>query len=675
MQGQKLSKFAQEIQNEVLDSAWVDEDPQTSYEKFTSLVLDSITEEGQWPQHTLSYFRQDKRGEISAWGLDEDRSTLFLAVTDWENTGLETPLPQKTVNDKLKRLNTFFDRAVNDKYELEEGTEAEELCRIIKEEAGKSFKAVEYHLISNLQPSNSVKIPKFPDTDFEISCDIWGLEKIAAMMTSGQSREAIIVDFQERFGLTIPCLPSKHSRKDLDIYSAFLPGSVLGGIYVDYGARLLELNVRTFLQARGKINRGIRDTLAEEPEKFLSFNNGITATASEVEFNESGEISKIIDLQIVNGGQTTASLARAVQDGVDLSKVEVHMKLGAVSKEMVRKVVPEISRYANRQNAVSEADLTANDPFNVALEELAENTPALIAGAKPKYWTYERAKGSYMNMLAEAGTDARRRRLKERHPTNQKFTKTDMAKYYNSWECRPWRVAQGAAKNYAAFMEDIEKGLIPKKPDTNFFQQLIAKAILFKETDTIVRKENFGGYKAEIVTYTIAYISFRLRKQIGWGNIWLSQRLSEEWREAIRITCREIQEFITSQPTGVNLREFCKKESSWKEAQKLKIDFEYAPLLDVKYTKTNENQSKEDEDLNDMEQIAVTWVQSAVDPTVAEKLAIYLELNEVGTKYDRKFAAQIVPKIKLKKEITPQEAGRLAKIWDKAERRGWSSED
>ena len=73
--------------------------------------------------------------------------------------------------------------------------------------------------------------------------------------------------------------------------------------------------------------------------------------------------------------------------------------------------------------------------------------------------------------LREVGTPAKRARYKERHPTNQKFTKTDMAKYYNSWECRPWRVAQGASKNYATlFMEDIEKGTIPKKPDVNFFQ-------------------------------------------------------------------------------------------------------------------------------------------------------------------------------------------------------------
>ncbi len=671
----ELTSFCTVLQNEVLDSAWIDEDPQTSYEKFTSLVLDAIAEEGQWPEHSLSYFKQNMRGEISAWGLDEDRSTLFLAVTDWVNTGVETPLPQKTVNEKLKRLNTFFDRAVNGRYEIEEGVEAEELCRMIEEEAGKNFKAVEYHLITNLQPSNNVKIPDFKNEGFDISCDVWGLEKIAAMMTSGQSREAITIDFQERFGLTIPCLPSKHSRKDLDIFSAFLPGSVLGGIYVDYGARLLELNVRTFLQARGKINRGIRDTLVTEPEKFLSFNNGITATASKVEFNESGDISKIVDLQIVNGGQTTASLARAVQDGVDLSKVEVHMKLGAVSEENVRKIVPEISRYANRQNAVSEADLTANDPFNVALEELAKLTPALISGVTPKYWTYERAKGSYMNALAEVGTPAKRARYKERHPTNQKFTKTDMAKYYNSWECRPWRVAQGAAKNYASFMEDIEKGTVPKKPDVNFFHQLIAKAILFKETDSIVRKQNFGGYKAEIVTYTIAYISHRLRKQIGWGDIWLFQRLSEEWREAIRVTCIEIQKFITSQPIGTNLREFCKKESSWKEAQKLEIDFEYAPLLNAKYTKTSETKSKEVVELDDMEKIAFTWVMSAVDPILAEKLAVYVEQNEVGTKYDRKFAAQIVPKVKLKKEITPAEAGRLAKIWDKAKLHGWDIEE
>jgi hypothetical protein len=348
------------------------------------------------------------------------------------------------------------------------------------------------------------------------------------------------------------------------------------------------------------------------------------------------------------------------------------MKLVEVPKEKVRKIVPEISRYANRQNAVSEADLTANDPFNVALEELAQTTAVIVAGANPKYWTYERAKGAYMNMLAEAGSEAKRKKLKERFPTNQKFTKTDMAKYYNSWERRPWRVSQGAAKNYAAFMGDIEAGLIPEKPDIDFFHQLIAKAILFKQTDTLVRREDFGGYKAEIVTYTLAYISHRLRGQLDWEKIWQTQQLSEEWQEAIQITCRSIQKFIISQAAGTNLREFCKKESSWEEAKNLNIDFAYAGLLDVKFTLPKNTEKNEDTELNDLQEVALAWIRTQLDPNHVEQLALWMEEEESGAYRERQFVPQMVPKIRLHKEITPKQAAWLAKIWDRAEKNGWT---
>ena len=211
MADKKLLKFAQQLRDEVLESAWSDEDPQTSHEKFTGSVLDSIMQEGQWPDHELAYFKQNQRGEVSAWGLDEDRSVLYLAVTEWISTGEVITLTQKTVDDKLKRLSTFFMRAIEGKYQIEEGTEAEELCRKIEE---REYKKVEFHFLTNLQPTNRVKIPQFDNGLVPISSDLWGLEKIAALMTSGQSREIISVDFSEQFDTVIPCLPSKQTRKD-----------------------------------------------------------------------------------------------------------------------------------------------------------------------------------------------------------------------------------------------------------------------------------------------------------------------------------------------------------------------------------------------------------------------------------------------------------------------------
>ena len=141
-------------------------------------------------------------------------------------------------------------------------------------------------------------------------------------------------DLVQRLGQPLPCIASPESGADFDVYLAILPGNLLHQLYHEFGARLLELNVRSFLQARGKVNRGIRDTLKDEPSAFIAYNNGISATASEVTLvplPEGGTgIAAMRDLQIVNGGQTTASVHRASVTGVDLTAVFVQAKVTVI---------------------------------------------------------------------------------------------------------------------------------------------------------------------------------------------------------------------------------------------------------------------------------------------------------------------------------------------------------
>ena len=87
------------------------------------------------------------------------------------------------------------------------------------------------------------------------------------------------------FGGPLPVLPAQHTDGQHESYLAVLPGEVLADIYDRWGARLLEQNVRVFLQARGKVNRGIRLTLENEPSMFFAYNNGITATAEAVDIS------------------------------------------------------------------------------------------------------------------------------------------------------------------------------------------------------------------------------------------------------------------------------------------------------------------------------------------------------------------------------------------------------
>ena len=124
---------------------------------------------------------------------------------------------------------------------------------------------------------------------------------------------------------------------DYDAYLGIVPGKFLADIYLKYGSKLLQGNIRAFLSVRGKVNKGIRDTIINHPENFFTFNNGIAIVARSVSFSDDGTlITSLKDPQIINGGQTTASLANAIikkeaRHGMD--NLYVPMKLTVLNVE------------------------------------------------------------------------------------------------------------------------------------------------------------------------------------------------------------------------------------------------------------------------------------------------------------------------------------------------------
>ena len=351
---------------------------------------------------------------------------------------------------------------------------------------------------------------------------------------------------------------------------AIVNGELLARLYDEYRDRLLEKNVRSFLQVKGSVNKGIRDTLREEPEMFLAYNNGISVTAESVELirDENGKpsIKSIRDMQIVNGGQTTASIFQASRDKKfdnDLSQVFVQMKVSVITSiDDMNEIVPKISAYANTQNKVQIADFSANDPYHRRIEELSRTiwAPAQ-GGVLPLNWFYERARGQYADMLSRESTTIRKKRFKEQHPL---FTKTDLAKYENTWDQLPFYVSEGAQKNFRRFTVRLEqhKG---KLPDENYYHNLIAKAILFKRTEKLVSQQQYGGYRANIVTYTLAFLSYKTAQRIDLEKIWKEQGLSPALENEIINVSKIVQQSITNPPGGANVGEWCKKEKCWSE--------------------------------------------------------------------------------------------------------------
>src|SRR5690606_35207677 len=137
----------------------------------------------------------------------------------------------------------------------------------------------------------------------------------------------------------IPCLAMPSNNDLYECYLGIVPGNLLSALYKNYGTRLLESNVRAFLQQTGKVNKGIRDTIKDNPHMFLPYNNGLATTAQEVKtrIDEKGQllITGVKDFQIVNGGQTTASIFHTEKKfKADLSEVFVQMKLTVIKDEV-----------------------------------------------------------------------------------------------------------------------------------------------------------------------------------------------------------------------------------------------------------------------------------------------------------------------------------------------------
>ncbi|MDD5791437.1 MAG: AIPR family protein, partial [Erysipelotrichaceae bacterium] len=236
------------------------------------------------------------------------------------------------------------------------------------------------------------------------------------------------------------------------------------------------------------------------------------------------------------------------------------------SSEDMDEIVPRISAFANTQNKVQVADFSANDPFHRRVEELSRTIWASgAAGAKPVNWFYERARGQYADMLSRETTTLRKKHFKETHPM---FTKTDLAKYENTWDQLPYQVSEGAQKNFRRFTIRLNdrKGILP---DEKYFQRLIAKAILFRRTEKIVQQQQFGGYRANIVTYTIAFLSYKSAQRIDLDKIWKEQALSPVLEQEIANVSILVHGLIINPPNGANIGEWCKKEKCWEAVKNL----------------------------------------------------------------------------------------------------------
>lgn len=415
-------------------------------------------------------------------------------------------------------------------------------------------------------------------SDVPVTYNIWDLTRFHRVENSG-AREKIVVRFDRDFGGALPALAASGDDAVFPSYLAVIRGKQLADLYEKWGARLLESNIRSFIQARRKsVNEGIRATIREEPEMFFSYNNGLSATADAVEVDGLDGAIRILsaqNLQIVNGGQTTASLHAALRLlPENLDRVHVQVKLTVVPPDVSENVVPNISRFANSQNKIDAADFFSNHPFHLRVEEFSRRmfAPPAQGSNRQTMWFYERAKGQYLVARARlSGAD--RTRFDRECPKSQLFMKTDLAKVEYSFRMKPDTVSKGAQKNFAAFAVDLGETWSDQEGsfDEAWFKQAIAKIIVFRALEKAVPRQEWypGGYRANIITYGIAKLVYDAQAQgraLGLDDVWSVQAVPESLMTDLLAACEAAADVLTSPAAGIkNVTEWAKKPACWEE--------------------------------------------------------------------------------------------------------------
>lgn len=548
-------------------------------EAFMLAIVDWMTQAGGWSGGTVFEFA--RRGvHVSGYAWDgEVPGVIDVFVAEYVPDTPSRTLSVADVNAHLDRGAAFV-RGV-----LEKGGLSGKLAcgpardlALVLESGRAEWETIRIVLVTNARFLSNAKAHGFaraPEKvgNTRLEFRVWDLDRMFRVLQAGKGHEPITVDFGQEFGAVIPCLEIPRSTEEYSACLAVFPGDVLADIYEKYGTQLLEKNVRVFLQERGKVNRGMLATIERMPQRFLAYNNGVSITAREISFGQdvSGQrtLGRLVDFQIVNGGQTTASLHNArKRHRLDLSKTFVQAKISVVGNSSEEDaLVRDITLYANSQNRIKKSDLGADGVFHRTLEALSRATWTPDGRSK---WFYERANGQYGVARQHAGNvRGGGQQFDREYPKRQRIQKTDVAKVVLAWQGVPEVASLGGEKCFQKFSLGLREGFVP---DETYFKTLVAQIILFRETDAIVRGQPETGYKANIIAYTLALLNFKAKNRLDLLSIWDAQGLSKELAAWIDEAVRKVRQVIVESAAGGNVTEWSKKTKCWEAVQEIDMD-------------------------------------------------------------------------------------------------------
>lgn len=602
LENNELQMFNTDLQEEIKSILVSEEEGTTPEQIFTEIALSLLADAGETENYRVSYDEKiNKRGvehKVNGYSLYENYETLDLFITLYHGKDEIQSVTKKDVEKAMDKLMNFFQNAIFGEYinKIEESSQIFDLAQTLAkvEEVKEYLTRVNLFLITDGQVKSDFKSTDYVD-EYSVFFKVIDINYLFNI--SSKSRIPIEIDFAND-DFQIPCIVNDTLNDEYQSYLAIIPGHALADIYERYGPRLLEQNVRSFLQFTGKYNKGIRDTILKEPHMFLAYNNGIAATAEDIKIidlpdNRGKGIGYIKDFQIVNGGQTTASIYHTWKKNknVDLSQIFVQLKITIITnKENFGSIIGKIAEYANTQNKVSTSDLSSNRENHITLEKLSRTiwAPSTKDKTQQTRWFFERARGQYKNeRMREGFTSAKRKSFDLKNPKNQVLTKESLAKYVNAWQevykgnklvIGPQIIVRGNQKNYVNFLTYNFK----EKPDNIFFEDTVAKAILFKISEKVygVKPNAIGDMRFITVPYSIGWLGFKTQYKLDLYKIWKNQDISDNLKNIIYDIMINVEQFIKNNAPGSLYGEWAKKEECWNQVKKQNFGIDLNILSD-----------------------------------------------------------------------------------------------
>ncbi len=580
----ELQEFLSQTQNEIqmeISNRIAAADPKYPYAElvFTDIVMNHMSEIGMTNEPTECHFsargKNNANLRLSGYSFSDEGDQLDLFVSIYKGSDQLVKIANSETKKMAEYCLKFFLQCCTGKLSEKIDVTNDVYNLVITLEG--SFTRLDRVRVFVITDAiaDAKQFKNREEQGIKISLEVMDIERLFKHLSEGKPRDELVIDFEEISGSILPCVYVPGEMEEYDYALTAIPGNTLRFAYEKYGPRLLESNVRSFLSVTGKVNKGIRDTLRNQPERFMAYNNGIVLTVDEAHISRTEDgipgISWVKGMQIVNGGQTTASLyfTKDKFKETDLSLVRVPAKiiiLNIDDQDREEELIADISNYANSQNTVRRSDLQSNKPYHIEIEKLADR---VICPDGVGQWFYERSSGSYNTKLAREGTTpAKLKRLKKDIiPTWRRITKTDLAKFLNSWEQKPHIVSLGAQKNFLSYMDDLmdENGnLMIERPNVEEFKKMIAKTILFKRILPKIRQD-FPTVNSphNITIYLISVFAMLYSNSFDFQKVWQEQNISDRLIDQLRHWAIEVNNGIQESSKGKLISEWAKKEECW----------------------------------------------------------------------------------------------------------------